>query len=117
MGTDLSVVNAARVSFFAKTSTELSKLDINLIKCLVQHKHWTPLPTASRPSGIKAPIFVARQLAKHQVGLAWNEVSRRYVDEEPEFYFPETWRTRPTGSIKQGSGEAMYEQRAVEAVA
>lgn len=109
MGTDLSVVNAARVSF-AKTSTELSKLDINLIKYLVQHKHWTPFAHCFASFRIKAPIFVARQLAKHQVGLAWNEVSRRYVDEEPEFYFPETWRTRPTGSIKQGSGEAMYEQ-------
>jgi len=52
---------------------------------------------------IKAPIFVARQLVKHQVGLVWNEVSRRYVDEEPEFFLPSSWRGRPEGSVKQGS--------------
>ena len=58
---------------------------------------------------IKAPIFVARQLVKHQVGLVWNEVSRRYVDNEPEFYIPSFWRTRPQGNIKQGSGEDRIE--------
>ena len=54
---------------------------------------------------IKAPIFVARQLVKHQVGLVWNEVSRRYVDDQPEFYIPKRWRLRPDKSIKQGSSD------------
>ena len=54
---------------------------------------------------IKAPVFVARRLVKHQVGLVWNEVSRRYVDDEPEFYIPKSWRLRPDKSIKQGSSD------------
>ena len=58
---------------------------------------------------IKAPIFVARQLVKHQVGLVWNEVSRRYVDDEPEFYIPKSWRLRPEGSVKQGSSDETVE--------
>ena len=58
---------------------------------------------------IKAPIFVARQLVKHQVGLVWNEVSRRYVDDEPEFYIPKSWRLRPEGSKKQGSSDETIE--------
>jgi thymidylate synthase (FAD) len=53
---------------------------------------------------VKAPIFLAAQLKKHQAGLSWNEVSRRYVSTEPEFYVPEVWRSRPEGSVKQGSG-------------
>ena len=103
MGTDLSVVNAARVSF-AKVSNELSEKDEKLIKYLAKHNHWSPFGHASLQFRIKAPIFVARQLVKHQVGLVWNEVSRRYVDDEPEFFIPEQWRSRPENS-KQGSGE------------
>ena len=103
MGTDLSVVNAARVSF-AKVSNELSDKDEKLIKYLAKHNHWSPFGHASLQFRIKAPIFVARQLVKHQVGLVWNEVSRRYVDDDPEFYIPEKWRSRPENS-KQGSGE------------
>ena len=102
MGTDISVVNAARVSF-AKESDweyqheegvhpfdqfkELSEKDQKLISYLAKHGHWTPFAHAFLSFRIKAPIFVARQLVKHQVGLAWNEVSRRYVDDEPEFWF------------------------------
>ena len=103
MGTDLSVVNAARVSF-AKESNELSDKDEKLIKYLAKHNHWSAFGHAPLQFRIKAPIFVARQLVKHQVGLVWNEVSRRYVDDEPEFFIPDQWRSRPENS-KQGSGE------------
>jgi thymidylate synthase (FAD) len=101
MGSDLTVVNAARVSF-NKVSSSLSDKDIRLIHYLAKHKHWSPFSHAFVQFRIKAPIFVARQLGKHQVGLAWNEVSRRYVDYEPDFYVPKKWRLR-ADNIKQGS--------------
>ena len=101
MGTDLSVVNAARVSY-AKTKEVFDDKDEKLIKYLATHEHWSPFAHASLQFRIKAPIFVARQLVKHQVGLVWNEVSRRYVDFPPEIYKPEAWRGRPVNS-KQGS--------------
>ena len=105
MGTDLTVVNAARVSF-DKTSSTLDSKDIKLINYLAKHNHWSPFSHCFLQFRIKAPIFIARQLAKHQVGLSWNEVSRRYVDSPPEFYEPETWRGKPE-NVKQGSdGEA-----------
>ena len=103
MGTDLSVVNAARVSF-AKESKEFSKQDAKLIHFLAKHNHWSPFGHASLQFRIKAPIFVARQLVKHQVGLVWNEVSRRYVDDEPEFYIPSEWRLKADDK-KQGSSD------------
>ena len=101
MGSDLSVVNAARVSF-NKQSKELSDKDERLIKYLAKHNHWTPFGHCSVSFRIKAPVFVARQLGKHQVGLVWNEISRRYVDYEPEFYYPDRWRGRAKNK-KQGS--------------
>ena len=114
MGTDLSVVNAARVSFNKKATWghhvpgqgifELKEGDKKLIRYLAKHGHWTPFGHATLSYHIKAPIFVARQLVKHQVGLVWNEVSRRYVDDVPEFHFPETWRGKPTDK-KQGSSD------------
>jgi thymidylate synthase (FAD) len=107
MGSDLSVVNAARVSF-AKKKTEFDEKDEKLIKYLAEHDHWSPFGHASMQFLIKAPIFVARQLVKHQVGLIWNEVSRRYVDDEPEFYIPFIWRSRPENK-KQGSGDKEIE--------
>ena len=108
MGTDLSVVNAARVSF-AKEHKELEiPKDVNLIKFLAKHNHWSPFGHASKQFHIKAPIFVARQLVKHQVGLVWNEVSRRYVDDEPEFYIPKEWRLKAEDK-KQGSSEETIE--------
>ncbi len=79
MGDDLSVVNAARVSF-DKEHITIDERDEKLIKYLAEHNHWSPFGHASLQFRIKAPIFVARQLVKHQVGLVWNEVSRRYVD-------------------------------------
>ena len=108
MGSDLSVANAARVSFDKVGTLEpdgsLSEKDAKLIGYLAKHDHWSPFAHTSLQFRVKAPIFVARQLVKHQVGGVWNEVSRRYVDSPPEFYFPEAWRVRPSGSMKQGSG-------------
>ena len=108
MGSDLSVVNAARVSF-AKTKEVLDEKDEKLIKYLALHGHWSPFAHASLSFRIKAPVFVARQLVKHQVGLSWNEVSRRYVDDKPEFYIPFMWRKRPEKNIKQGSSDEEIE--------
>ena len=104
LGTDLSVVNAARVSF-AKRKDKLDEKDDKLIKYLALHGHWSPFAHAFLSFRIKAPIFVARQLVKHQVGLSWNEVSRRYVSDKPEFYIPFMWRKKPEKSIKQGSSD------------
>ena len=94
MGSDLSVVNAARVSFNKKKS-EFEEKDEKLIKYLADHDHWSPFGHTTLQFLIKAPVFVARQLVKHQVGLVWNEVSRRYVDTPPEFYVPFIWRGAP----------------------
>lgn len=101
MGSDLTVVNAARVSF-NKQSDELDTKDKKLIDYLAKHEHWSPFSHCFVQFRIKAPLFVARQLVKHQVGLAWNEVSRRYIDDEPEFYVPALWRGRAANN-KQGS--------------
>lgn len=103
MGSDLTVVNAARVSF-DKESIELSFKDCRLIRYLAMNEHWSPFAHPQISLRVKAPIFVARQLAKHQVGFAWNEVSRRYVPDDIEFYFPEKWRKK-SNDIKQGSSD------------
>ena len=104
MGNDLSVVNAARVSF-AKEHKEFDNIgDTKLIHYLAKHNHWSPFGHASMQFHIKAPVFVARQLVKHQVGLTWNEVSSRYVDDEPEFYIPDEWRGTAENK-KQGSSD------------
>ncbi|WP_081075678.1 FAD-dependent thymidylate synthase [Burkholderia territorii] len=101
-GSDVTVVNAARVSF-AKEAKEIGEGDERLIRYLATHKHHSPFNHAFLSFRVKAPIFVARQLVKHKF-MPWNEVSRRYVDEEPEFYFPEYWRGRAE-NVKQGSSE------------
>ena len=101
MGSDLSVVNAARVSY-AKVKNEFEDKDTKLIGYLAKHGHWSPFAHDSISFRIKAPVFVARQLVKHQVGLSWNEVSRRYVSYEPELYKIDEWRGKPVNS-KQGS--------------
>jgi len=126
MGDDLTVVNAARVSFakesFAQddeyTEVEydswcgsipvLSESDKKLINYLAKHNHWSPFGHCQLQFRIKAPVFVARQLVKHQVGLTWNEVSRRYVDNEPEFYIPKNWRLKAEDK-KQGSSDEYIE--------
>jgi thymidylate synthase (FAD) len=141
MGTDLTVVNAARVSFDT-VSTELSKKDIGLINFLARGcmsgewneaiealyasptvttqdiedtlkwaknmpTHWSPFAHAMITLRETVPIFVARQRFKHMVGFTYNETSRRYVDDTPEFHMPgdDGWRSRPKGNIKQGSGD------------
>lgn len=111
MGSDLSVVNAARVSF-NKTSNynedgSFKEGDEKLIAFLARENHWTPFGHASLSFHIKAPIFVARQLVKHTVGLVWNEVSRRYVDSEPEIFYPDNWRKKNEDK-KQGSHEDQF---------
>ena len=109
MGTDASVVNAARVSF-GKRIKEMSEGDTKLIRYLAKHNHWSPFGHASLQFRIKAPVFVARQLVKHQIGLTWNEISRRYVDTEPEFYEVDKWRGKPVDK-KQGSSGEFDQQR------
>ena len=120
MGSDLTVVNAARVSFAKKSAWEDTSIEVNpgeylprlnlkeedarLINYLAKHNHWTPFAHPQITFHIKAPIFVARQLGKHQVGMVWNEVSRRYVDTPPELYEPAAWRAR-ADSVKQGSSD------------
>ena len=108
MGSDLSCVNAARVSFGRKSDWEfpalregLSDRDAKLIRYLAKHKHISPFGHAFASFHVKAPIFVARQLVKHEY-LRWNEISRRYVDTDIEFYEPDVWRGR-SADKKQGS--------------
>ncbi|MBY0012286.1 FAD-dependent thymidylate synthase [Paenibacillus typhae] len=115
MGSDLTVVNAARVSY-AKQSEELSEKDIRLIRFLAREGHTSPFRHAVIQFEIYAPLMVARQWWKYVVGSAhyegtgdslegWNESSRRYITEEPAFYLPSggEWRSAPENS-KQGSG-------------
>lgn len=119
MGSDLSVVNAARVSFAKQSQYEfidfgveaLNEKDQKLIAYLAKHNHWSPFAHTCLSFRIKAPIFVARQMTKHQVGGAWNEVSRRYVDDEPEFYFPDVWRGKPDNAKQGSSGELTDQQQ------
>ena len=113
MGDDLDVVDSARVSFGKKSEWDyeesdgysfkkhLKKKDEKLIRWLGKHKHISPFGHCFASFHIKAPVFVARQLVKHKF-LRWNEVSRRYVDSEPEFYVPDTYRGRSLDK-KQGS--------------
>ena len=109
MGSDLTVVNAARVSFNKKSEwgsdNELKSTDRVLISYLARHKHMSPFGHCFSTFHVRAPVFVARQLVKHKF-LRWNEVSRRYVDEEPEFFDPSISVTRWRGRAddkKQGS--------------
>ena len=111
MGSDLSVVNAARVSF-GKQHKEMTAGDHNLIEYLAKHKHTSPFGHAFASFHVKAPVFVARQLVKHKF-LRWNEISRRYVDNEPEFYTPDVWRGR-SADKKQGS-EGVIDLNAIPA--
>jgi thymidylate synthase (FAD) len=120
MGSDISTVNAARVSFGKQSApvkwdwyeyesggasgdfiAVLKEGDVKLIQYLAKHKHLSPFGHAFASFHVKAPIFVARQLVKHKF-LRWNEISRRYVDDDPEFYVPDVWRGR-SADKKQGS--------------
>lgn len=104
MGNDNSVVNAARISFDKAAEQYSPEANEKLIKYLATHNHWSPIAHTALTFHIKAPIFVARQLGKHQVGLVWNEVSRRYVDSPPEYYEPMVWRKKAE-NVKQGSSD------------
>ena len=137
VGDDLDVVNAARVSFDKESEWDyyerpvtqedqdnnpfpedgpidkifypsLSDKDAKLVRYLAKHKHHSPFNHSFLSFRVKAPIFVARQLVKHKF-LPWNEVSRRYVDSEPEFYFPEYWRKK-ADNVKQGSSEESIDE-------
>lgn len=127
MGSDLTVVNAARVSFDKESEWELvqsccgngsingccgdaipaeqlSEKDQKLISYLAKHNHWTPFSHVQITMRETVPIFVARQRFKHVVGFTYNETSRRYVDEAPEFFVPDYWR-KSAENKKQGSSE------------
>jgi thymidylate synthase (FAD) len=113
MGTDLTVVNAARVSF-AKHESEFGFKDRKLLKYLAEHEHWTPFAHLQATFHIEAPIFVRTQCFKHKVGFVENEISRRYVDYTPTFFVPTTWRQRARDK-KQGSlSESIDEPKLVD---
>lgn len=108
-GNDNTVANTARVSMqfdgtWAQLPDNYTEVQRDkLIKYLARNQHTSPFRHNSITVRINVPIFLARQLGKHQVGMSWNEVSRRYVDTQPEFFYPDEWRRKPDGSIKQGS--------------
>jgi thymidylate synthase (FAD) len=120
MGTDLTVVNAARVSFDKESDWDyqhnwaepdekfLKEKDKGLIKYLATHNHWTPFSHVQITMRETVPIFVARQRFKHVVGFTYNEVSRRYVDDTPAFFVPSMWR-RASENKKQGSSDEAHQ--------
>jgi len=131
MGSDLSVVNAARVSFGKKSdwlprihngeAKALSAKDCRLIAYLARHNHKSPFNHTFTTFHVKAPVFVARQLVKHEY-MPWNEISRRYVDSEPELYVPSFWRGRSAdkkqgseGEVKSNFGVEYYNEKAWQA--
>jgi len=103
-GSDNSVVDAARVSFSKEASGYTPEQNNKLIKYLAKHQHKSPFFHTAISLHLKMPIFVARQIMKHTTGLEYNEVSRRYVDSEPEFYVPDVWRKK-ADNVKQGSSD------------
>ena len=116
MGNELSIVNAARVSY-DKESPELSEKDLKLLAFLIREKHLSPLRHVSMTFEMYSPLMVARQHWKYAVASTfvddqngWNESSRRYVTEKEEFYIPNEWRSAPENS-KQGSGEPLDEMK------
>ena len=123
MGGDLTVVNAARVSFGKRSgyeNGELSEKDRKLIYYLARHKHTSPFGHSFASFHVRAPVFVARQLVKHKF-LRWNEISRRYVDEDPEFYVPDEWRGRSedkkqgsSGKVKSNANVHYFNEKALQ---
>ena len=138
MGSDLDVVNAAKVSFSKESSYEeyenhagdkkfgLKLSDARLIDYLARHDHWTPFAHTALKFRCSAPVPIRTQAFKHKIGMVENEESRRYISSIPEVFVPESFRSKPEGSIKQGSGEkhvrsddwvCRYEHRISECVA
>lgn len=129
MGSDLSVVNAARVSFDkvsdwvedcpcgqpgdnnCKQTCKfvLGRQDTRLIKHLAKHNHWTPFAHTAISLRMKAPVPIRTQCFKHKAGFVENEESRRYISSEPELFIPDYFRAKPNGNIKQGSGGVHYD--------
>jgi thymidylate synthase (FAD) len=120
MGSDLTVVNSARVSFNKKSDWDedntLTVSDGILISYLARHKHMSPFGHCFATFHVKAPVFVARQLVKHKF-LRWNEVSRRYVDEQPKYYSPTTWRGRADDKKQGSSGEVSISYSTISVLA
>ena len=104
MGNDTNVVNAARVSFAKEVKEFNLDTDTKLLGYLARNAHWSPFAHTCISVRCKVPLWLARQLVKHQVGGNWNEESRRYIDTTPAFWFPTTLHLRPE-SVKQGSGD------------
>ena len=130
MGTDLTVVNAARVSFNKESEwgldfdaierlkscpynkddvRVLKEKDEKLIRYLAKHNHWTPFAHPQITLRVKAPVSIRTQFFKHKQGFVENEISRRYVSYEPEFYNP-VWRSKPTDGAKQGSEDFVKDE-------
>ena len=130
MGSDLTVCNAARVSFNKESEwgldfdaierlkscpynkddvRVLKEKDEKLIRYLAKHNHWTPFAHPQITLRVKAPVSIRTQFFKHKQGFVENEISRRYVSYEPEFYSP-TWRGKPTDGAKQGSEDFITEE-------
>lgn len=120
MGTDLSVVDAARVSFNKKSTwgetydsdedgyylkPALKEADAKLINWLAKHNHWTPFAHTAITLRMQAPVPIRTQCFKHKAGFVENEESRRYISGKPQLFIPESFRKSPEGSIKQGSGD------------
>jgi len=118
MGSDLTIVNAARVSFNKESgwdkdregNEQLSDKDLKLVRYLAEHDHWTPFAHPQITLRIKAPIAIRTQLYKHKIGFVENEISRRYVSYEPDLYHP-FWRGKPVGGAKQGSDEFIKDEK------
>ena len=102
MGDDSAVCDAARVSFNKEAVNYTTEQNTKLLKYLAKNDHWSPFAHTSLKFRFRAPMFIARQFQKHVVGFAWNEVRRRYVSSDPEFFIPESFRKRPE-NMKQGS--------------
>jgi len=108
-GSDLLIVNAARVSHHKHHDEFDGESDGRLLQYLLKHKHWTPFAHPQITLRIKMPIFLARQWYRHTIGIVRNEVSRRYVKDTPEFFTPREWHNRPEEGIKQGSSDEVNE--------
>lgn len=104
MGSDDMVADCARISMAKLASNYTAEQNNKLIKYLVKHNHWSPLAHPQVQMRVTMPLFIARQYFKHIQGSVKNEISKRYVSDDPEFYMP-MWRQAPEKSIKQGSGD------------